>query len=90
MSASWSECLNNWASFYESLYSGETVRNFQPIPIENSELDDPFTFSELVFSVNELKDNKAPGEDLIMTDDFTVLLHTDFEDPDFVLKNREK
>ena len=85
LSTSLSECLENWASFYENLYKGEPkIRKYACV--DNPELDRPFTFHELVLSMNEFRDNKAPGQDLIATDDLTVLLHTDPEDPSFVKK----
>ena len=88
-STSWSECLENWASFYENLYSGDATRTFKPIPVKNPELDEPFTYSDLVLTINEFKDNKAPGDDFIVTDDLTALLHTDPEDPEVFLKNKD-
>ena len=53
--------------------------------MENPELDKPFTFTELVLSVNELKDNKAPGDYYIATNEITVLLHIDPENPELLV-----
>ena len=39
-------------------------------------------------AVNSFKDHKAPGADNILSNDLTILLHTDPEDADFILKNR--
>ena len=88
LSTSLSQCLENWASYYKN-WDRAKPGTFDYPHVENPDLDKPFTYVELVLAVNKLRDNKAPGEDLIATDDLTILLHTDPDDPDFVLKNRE-
>ena len=60
LSNSLSECLENWADFYENLYKGEP-KIFLNTSGENPKLDEPFTYEELVLSVNEFRDSKTPG-----------------------------
>ena len=70
------------------MYKGEAkIRKYACV--ENPELDRSFTYQELVLCINEFRDNKAPGHDLIATDDLTVLLHTDPVDPSYVKKMRK-
>ena len=43
----------------------------------------------MILAINTLKDHKAPGEDNILNNDLTILLHTDPEEPQFAQINRE-
>ena len=84
LSLNWTECLENWASFYASLYKRKATSKFDPPYRKNPDMDSEFSIEELILAVNTLKDYKAPGEDNILNDDFTILLRTDPEDPQFV------
>ena len=74
LSRNWTECLQNWANFYASLYKEKVPNPFSPPYRKNPILDCEFSMEELILAVNTLKDYKAPGADNILNDDLTILL----------------
>ena len=57
--------LENWAAFYEDLYSGHKIPKFSNTCCDDRELDQPFTLIEFTNAVKNLKKNKTPGIDHI-------------------------
>ena len=87
LSRSRTECLSNWKKFYETLYSStRPTFNLLPGP-HDTELDDPFSYTELVLAVASLSEHKSCGADYISGNDMTVLLHVDPEDHSFLEGN---
>ena len=89
LSQNWTKCLENWANFYTSLYKEKVPTSFNPPYRNNPILDAEFSIEEVILAINTLKDHKAPGEDNILNNDLTILLHTDPEEPQFAQINRE-
>ena len=87
LSKSWTESLDNWATFYELLYKGKKPSSLVHSYKKNESLDDDFSTTDLVLAVDKLKDYRAPGTDNILGEDFTVLLRADPEDENSTLKN---
>ena len=40
-----------------------------------SKLNDDITIAELIYAIDSLKDYTAPGQDRLLSRDFTILLH---------------
>ena len=78
--------MRNWQDYYENLYKKTTtVANLDPVFninnffLEGEQLEflnKEIEWSEVILSVNTLKDYSSPGSDLILNRDLTVLLHT--------------
>ena len=47
--------LENWAAFYEDLYSGHDIPRFSKAYFDDTELDKPFTFFEFKNAIKNLK-----------------------------------
>ena len=88
LSRSWSECLATWKSFYANLYASADCPNSDIVGLNDPILDRPFSFKEIVLAAATLSEHKAPGADYILSNDFTILLHTDPIDPQFAEDNR--
>ena len=65
--------LENWASFYEELYSGHKIPKFSAAYCDDLELDKPFTLIEFTNAVKSLTNNKTPGIDHIRNEDLGLL-----------------
>ena len=76
--------LENWAAFYEDLYSGHNIPQFSYTYCDDSELDQPFTFIEFMNAVKSLKNNKTPGIDHIRNEDLGLLAQ-ERDDPGLLL-----
>ena len=83
-----SECLDNWKNFYANLYASADVPSQIKAGSNDSLLDKPFSFDEIVLAISKLSEHKAPGADCITSNDFTILLHADPTDPQFAEDNR--
>ena len=90
LSQNWTESLENWASFYASLYSATAPSSPLDQPYKkNNSLDEDFSIEELVSAADSLKDYKAPGTDNILGEDFSILLHVEYEEIHSAMKNVE-
>ena len=90
LSTNWTESLENWASFYASLYSDTAPSSpLNPPYKKNDSLDEDFSIEELISAVDTLKEHKAPGTDNILGEDFLILLRADYEEIHSAMKNVE-
>ena len=79
-------CLKNWVSYYTKLYTnsskdleydGQTLINHPKVTgIQLERLNAEITIPEMIYAIDTLKDYSTAGEDMILSRDFTVLLHT--------------
>ena len=78
-------CLENWASYYSKLYKKTNnqlnadlavIQGNTKLGPKNLELlNEDITLHEIIHAINSLKDYSTPGDDMILSRDFTVLLH---------------
>ena len=87
LSCSLLECLSNWKDFYENLYASDRPTVLFSPSVYNAELDDPFSYSELVLAVASLCEHTCCGADYISANDMTVLIHVDPDDPSYLVDN---
>ena len=76
--------LENWAAFYEDLYSGHNIPKFSGTYCDDRELDQQFTSNEFENAIKSLKNNKTPGIDHIRNEDLKLLLQ-EREDQELLL-----
>ena len=78
-------CLENWATYYSKLYKNtnnlqscdvSTIQSNPTLSLKNTaHLNDDITLQEIIHAINSLKDYSSPGDDMILSRDFTILLH---------------
>ena len=79
-------CLINWASYYKKLYTSTLKYGPQyscprsdrhPLlnEMRSKQLNAEISTSETIYAINTLKDYSTPGKDMLLSRDFTILLH---------------
>ena len=76
LSTSLPECLRYWCEYCTKLYDkpNSKVFAYNPIYGNDVDLDCPITYAEFISVLKTLKNNKAPGSDLITNEDLKILL----------------
>ena len=80
-------CLQNWASYYSNLYNNSfdgngldcqaLIKSPKLTVSQATRLNADISMSELIRAIDKLKDYSTPGEDMLLSRDFTILLHVE-------------
>ena len=80
------ESLKNWASYYRKLYTNTfnrgakhgnqaLVKHTLLTGERSKQLNAAISTPEIIHAINSLKDYSTPGKDMLLSRDFTILLH---------------